>query len=369
MANDQAGFELSLNRMIDVSDPALPTLVWVQSTYVAAHDVAFEGGIAFLFSGGGDVEALDFTVPTNPVRGMRVKPTEGDPRYVVLSDGHLYFSNYNRLEIYDIQPMQFPPVTATLTVGSAGVLMATAPGRVYTLGSDIMGIIDAGSPPAPTWISLIQVATGTDPGGIQVVGDLVYVHMFEYDAIDEGMLAIVDVTDAGAPAIIGARNTRGGGGLAVADGYAWVAQADSTIAVFDVQNPASPVLIHEVAIQDAGLGVAQSSGYLYVAAGYSGLIILDVSEPSAPSHVTTLPPPPDGFMRAVTIAGGLAWVAGSMVTIVDIADPEFPEVLSVFFTCLTPVHPALWGVCFPPPAIWMWLLWGIISTPVITGAP
>ena len=325
LANTGAGFETSYNFLVDVSNAGAPTTVWTEWTYVAAFEVVFDGPIAFLFGGSGALEAWDFTTPATPTRLMY--RDYYPPGHMVITDGHLIGGSYYTLEIFDLTPFVFPPITATLTdVPGYASMMATAPGRVYTIGRDfgdaIMSITDTTVPSAPELKSWIMVGNNTDPGGIQAVGNRVYVHTNRLSSTGENHLAIVDVTNPAAPSIIGTRNTKGGGGVAVDGDYAWVAQGDSTIAVFNVRVPAFPTLITEVDIPDAGQGVAFADGYLYVAAEYTGLIILDASVPTAPTYLTTLPL--DNYPRRIVIENWLAWVSGSGVAIVDIANPALP---------------------------------------------
>ena len=76
-------------------------------------------------------------------------------------------------------------------------------------------------------------------------------------------------------------------GVAVANGYAYVAAGMGGLRIVDVSNPAAPV---EVGAWQAAHGQAAANGrqvavrghLAFLADGTSGLVVLDISDPTAP---------------------------------------------------------------------------------------
>jgi hypothetical protein len=99
--------------------------------------------------------------------------------------------------------------------------------------------------------------------------------------------------------------------LAFSDGYAYVAERSyaggSGLRVIDVSDPTAPVQVALVETPGEALGVAVSDGYAYVADGGSGLRVFDVSAPSAPIEVGSYDTP--GTAWDVAVAGAYAYVA------------------------------------------------------------
>ncbi|HDQ99833.1 MAG TPA: hypothetical protein ENN51_06075, partial [candidate division WOR-3 bacterium] len=81
-------------------------------------------------------------------------------------------------------------------------------------------------------------------------------------------------------------------GVAVAGGYAYLPgqvytpdSATGYVNVIDVSDPEDPVLVASDTVGQVCYGVAVSDGFLYVAAGSSGLVVYDISDPRNPVRV------------------------------------------------------------------------------------
>ena len=96
-------------------------------------------------------------------------------------------------------------------------------------------------------------------------------------------------------------------GVAVAGGYAYVADYENGLVVVDVSDPANPTRVGGYDTSGSAQGVAVSGGYAYVADGGSGLVVVDVSDPVNPTYASGY----DTYGSAydVAVAGGYAYVA------------------------------------------------------------
>ena len=98
-------------------------------------------------------------------------------------------------------------------------------------------------------------------------------------------------------------------GVAVAGGYAYVADYDAGLRIIDVWDPSDPFEAGFYNTPGDALGVAVAGGYAYVADNYGGLIILRFTEPT-PMFVQFI------YLTPIEPLPGLELVLG-LVRIVD----------------------------------------------------
>ena len=109
------------------------------------------------------------------------------------------------------------------------------------------------------------------------------------------------------------------------DGYAYVAEGtgdyDGGLHVVDVSDPSSPVLVGSVATIGDAHGVAVSDGYAYVADDWFYFNVVDISAPAAPMIVRTIRSPHRVF--DVVIDEDIAYLADGLsgLQVVDISVP------------------------------------------------
>ncbi len=123
-------------------------------------------------------------------------------------------------------------------------------------------------------------------------------------------------------------------GIAVRDGYAYVADDEMGLAVLDVRILDLDVVSLASWADSPGeaLDVVLSGDYAYVADGREGLAVFRINEGDTPVRVTNLDL--DGTCRAVAVADGLAVLAaqGSGVHFVDVSNPSQPVFLGRIIT-------------------------------------
>ncbi|MFQ5518265.1 MAG: LVIVD repeat-containing protein, partial [Acidimicrobiia bacterium] len=100
-------------------------------------------------------------------------------------------------------------------------------------------------------------------------------------------LVILDVADPAHPRVVGQTAPLPGvvWDVAVAGGYAYLADYDAGLRIIDVSQPAAPAEVGSFDSPGYAEGVAVAGGYAYLADGYAGLRIIDVSQPAAPAEV------------------------------------------------------------------------------------
>ncbi len=171
-------------------------------------------------------------------------------------------------------------------------------------------------PFAPSLVG--SYATPSECGGVVIEGNYAFVADFQTG------LWVFDISDPATPSVVDTYSTTGHPrAVAVAGDHAYVADSDGGIQVLDISNPASLTLVGSYAAWNA-YGVTVAGDYAYVADWTHGLIVLDISDPTSPTlagSYDTL-----GLARSVTVAGDHAFVADSGVglLVIDIGDPTNP---------------------------------------------
>lgn len=377
-------------RVMDIADPASPDFV---GRYTASENVAgveaADNCVYVVWCAPdargecvrGGLDVVDISRPRSPKRVIAVElpiPV-GDP--VELVGDHLYIADrHSGLHLVDVTHPDKPVYAGTLGMGERPEAIVIHSDRAYVAG--VYGglvVLDVSAPDAPDEISshsILQagstdvtivgdyayVANGS-AGGLRVVdisdsvavvggygGPGLAVHVtavdeYVYVANHEGAFWIVDLSDPARPTEVGFHPARFEGhpyglGLAVLDGYAYVAVGNS-VRVIDISHPPTPVEIGARSVSVSAIhGLAARGDYLYVAAEVAGprcrpdggFRVLDVSDPADMREVGGLDVD-FGALENVVVQGDYAYVAGwTGLLIVDVSDPVQPTVADSHYT-------------------------------------
>jgi hypothetical protein len=165
---------------------------------------------------------------------------------------------------------------------------------------------------------------------------------------DRGILRTVDVSDPGAPQLLGELTLDAvASGLAVVDSTAYVTLSGFGLTIVDIAEPQSPRVVSTLAMSGTPYGIAVEGSIAYVTAGDEGLRVIDVTDPAAPVEVGSLT---TGIpMYRVAVAEGLAGIgAEDNVLIADVADPASPALLAT----IPRPSLAIADVALDPPLLW-----------------
>ena len=182
-------------------------------------------------------------------------------------------------------------------------------------GLGFLDVIDVSTPSAPGWLG--AVTFGGVPEDIAIIsGRFAYVAV----GILEVGLEVIDVTWPWMPfEICFFPTTAAPSGVAVEDGYAYLAGSDG-LTVVDVSIPPSPFWVAFLDTPDEANDVAVEDGYAYVA-GSDGLRVIDVNQPWGPFEVGFLDAPD---AHDVAVSGGYAYVTGgspAQLRVIDVSTP------------------------------------------------
>ncbi|MCZ8242017.1 MAG: hypothetical protein O9323_09605, partial [Microcystis sp. LE19-131.1A] len=225
-------------QIIDISNPAAPTLKGNYDTSGYANGVQVVGNYAYVADNYSGLQIIDISNPATPtLKG-----------------------NYN-------------------TSGFAnGVQIVGNYAYVADSGSGLQ-IIDISNPATPT----LKGNYGTSGGalGVQVVGNYAYV------ADNYSGLQIIDISNPAAPTFKGNYDTSGPArDVQVVGNYAYVADGSFGLQIIDISNPAAPTLKGNYNTSGSAYDVQIVGNYAYVADYEGGLQILDVSDFTNPSTST-----------------------------------------------------------------------------------
>jgi hypothetical protein len=197
-------------------------------------------------------------------------------------------------------------------------------------------------PPKVPVAAVGSAGTGANPYCVAVAGRYAYVVNR-----NSSTLQVFDVSIPSTPVAIGSVGT---GSLpisvAVAGRYAYVVNyGASTLQIFDVGNPSLPVNVGSVGTENSPVSVAVSGRYAYVANyGASTLQIFDVGNPASPVSVASVATGNVPF--CVAVAGRYAYVANNSdntLQIFDVGNPSSPVSVGLVNTGINPYSIAVAG--------------------------
>ena len=309
--------------VVDVSDPASPTIVGERNTPGYASAVHVDGAYAYVADEQSGLQIIDVADPTSPsITGSH--STSGWAIDVIVAGNYAYVvDDENGLQIIDVSDAASPSLTGSWSPPgwSNGVYVT---GAYAYLVSDRFDVIDISDPANPASVSHVSPPGGL---GIHVSGS------YAYAADWQDGLWICDISDPFNPSVINffpcyfyCQD------VCLAGDYAYVVDGDSGLQVLDVSNPEGPVLTGSYDTPDYASGVCVSGSYAYVADGNSGLQVINVSNPANPTLAGSCNTP--GSAGEVFVSSGYAYVAdgNSGLQVINVSNPANPSLAGSYDT-------------------------------------
>ncbi|MGE0881956.1 MAG: choice-of-anchor B family protein [Blastocatellales bacterium] len=267
-------------------------------------DVWGEGNYAYLGSyNGNGVMIIDISNPATPRMVGHYNPAEGGRfQDVMVINGVGYFSSENRggLHIVDVSNPANPTLLSQISQEQNGFPnvheLFVADGVLYEADSrtNIIKVFDVRDPRNPRFVRDIQTTdTRFIHAPIAVNGRL-------FTSGWSGKTDIYDVSNVlnAAPALLGSIDSGpnshaswpGNDGKLLASARE---TANGDVRLFDISNPANPVLLSAISAQSLGLDAFTAhnpyiiGNLLFVSWYQAGLVIIDISNPHQPRLVST----------------------------------------------------------------------------------
>jgi len=305
-------------RVLDISDPADPTLLGSLETPGDAMDVAIAGGIAYVADGTAGLLLVDLSDPGHTTLLGRCN-TPGRAAGVAVSGTYAYVADgllvddtgrHAYVAIVNVADPSKPVLTGTYDTPDQAFDVAVSGSTAYVAGgSSGLLVLDISDPAHPTLLG--DVDTPGYAKGVAVAGSIVYV-------ADSNSLQIADVSDPSNPRLVGTFAAKAANGVTVAGDTLYVADSGFGLQILDVSDPADPVSLSTWDIPDFVIGVTVSTEVAYVADRGSvfhdpAFHIVDVSDPAQPTLLSTVATRRPPAAVALDGATGTAWLAGGAI--------------------------------------------------------
>jgi hypothetical protein len=310
-------------RIIDCSDPSNPSQIGWLNLVGISRGVALKGDIAFIAAGAHGLKAIDVSDPTAPFQIGNFQPGGGwYAQHVALMGSYaLVAGGSSGLRILDVSdPTALVQVSELDTPGYAWRL-AVRDTRVYLADSEGgFRVISVFDPTAPMELGVLATSDPTE--NVALGDDLAFV------PAGSGGLVVVGIGGMPPPVQVGHFPTAGRiYHMAVEGRYAYA--AGDGLAVIDVSDPGSPILVAQTDIVEDAWGVALEGDHFFVAEDEAGLRIVDVSDPGNPLEIGLCDTP--GYATQVALNGSYAYVADDEagLRVIDVSDPTAPYEVGV----------------------------------------
>jgi hypothetical protein len=196
--------------------------------------------------------------------------------------------------------------TVRTHISSAVLMMLLLPGAEGCLHAAQLTPVNVG-----------HVNDGGNAYGIAVAGH--YAYLANYN---DG-LRIYDISNAANPVSVGHINNGLAAAVAVTNNLACVADSFDGLRIYDISNPTNPVSVGNTNNGATALGVAVAGNFAYLANDQDGLRIYDISNPSIPLNVGHSVTNSLGTATGVAVSGNFAYLANNSdgLRIYDVSNP------------------------------------------------
>ena len=334
--------------ILDVSQPASMTRLGAYDSPGWATDVAVVGDIAYLADSFRGSVILDVS---NPAQPTRLGGDDGHSAYVLAAAGsYLCAGGLADLHMIDVsQPASptwlgqiewpfsvedaFVPAQPDVADLGAGTLQVNATSPYgYFAGEEKLWVMDLSQPASPSPVATITF-TEQYAKRLYVANGLAYVLQANFG------LEIFDVSDPLHPTAAGKYRIQTGArnDIFAAGDYAYVLYDDGRghLIILDMSDPAHPQQVGGLDTPGQAKRVVVAGDYAYVADGDAGLRVIDVSNPAAPAEVGHLAPPEGTRCEAIFVEGTIAHLgcngsSGAWVQRIEVMDPTHPLIMSAY---------------------------------------
>jgi hypothetical protein len=322
VADEDAGL-----RVIDIGTPSTPTEIASYNPTSSIRDVVVAGNYAYLATYGDGLHLLDISNPHAPAHQRTYGTSHA--KAVTISGNHAYLVHENGLSIFNVtNPLAAEEITSvpssSLASGIGNPRDVVVVGNYAYLGfvSEYHGnlaILDVTNPAEP-----VRKVVHRTPGTLYAL-TVTDNHAYLAQGFQENLL-VLDVSTPGAPAEVGSYETPSYvRDVSVAGNYAYLVDSHEGLRILDVTNPRFLTQVGAVTLpihQSSSLwGLDVEDNVAYLTDFTYGLRIVDVSNPAAPIEVGAFGP---SNMHEVDVVGEHAYTAGSPYGIINVSDPTSP---------------------------------------------
>lgn len=313
-------------RVVNVSNPASPTEIGFYVAPGQAWDIAISGAYVYIADGYAGLRVVDVSNPALPIE-VGFYDTLNYAWSVAISGSYAYIADDNGLlRVVDVSNPTSPSEVGFYDTQGHAYGVAVSGIYAYVANWDSgLRVIDVSNPTSP-----VEVGFYDTP---EPARDVAISGSYAYLANDIGGLRVINVGNPVTPSEVGFYDTPGQAyGIAVNGNYAYVADKSAGLRVVNVSNPAAPIEVGFYDVPWLAHEVDTSDNYAYVADDDGSLRVVDVSVPDAPIEVGFYDTP--GYSYGVAVSGSYAYVAdwNSGLRIVDVSNPTTPVEVGFYDT-------------------------------------
>jgi hypothetical protein len=274
-------------RVIDITNPSLPTELGSVPINGSALGVAARGGYAYV--GGWDSTLLyvvDIADAVHPTIAASC-PLNGRPNTLALQGNYAYVVDWGYgLTVVDISDTLNPNPIGRLPTGTFVQKLAVQDNHLFLAQQGSLQIIDISDPTLPARIGEVSISSW--PWGIAVAGNYVYVGEQGKDSTGNGLLIVFDISNPSAPVRRGAIYIGECRSIDIVGNYALAAGGDKLYAI-NVSDPEHPTIAAEWCCNDDTIqDVVAAGDYIYAAGGIYGLQVFRFTPPTpTPTSTST----------------------------------------------------------------------------------
>ncbi|MEK7813098.1 MAG: hypothetical protein AAB296_04995, partial [Candidatus Desantisbacteria bacterium] len=257
-------------QIIDVTNPASPTLTGKYKTTSTCRDTYVVGNYAYVASGVGGMVILDVSNVSSPVLVSKIA-IDGFCHDVAVSGNYAYLAAaQGGLQVIDISKPQTPKKLGKYT--TTGIVRGVCVRDSYAFvanGSYGLTIIDVSNPYGPRLVSSCDTSVDAY--------DIWLNEKYAYIADYSGGLVIVDISNLTKPIKVGSYKTGGyAWDVTVKDNLAFVVCEAAGLSLVNIADPYHPALVGKLDIGGKAFGVSVAGEYAFVADDYQGLKVIRV---------------------------------------------------------------------------------------------
>lgn len=259
------------------------------------------------------------------------------------SGNYVYYGNGLVFSVLDVSDPAHPSLVLETELPATvdeGEILEEEGYLFVPLTNGTLKIFDLSNPSLPQEVASLGGFSGLR-GGMELYGGLLYA------ADGSGGLRVVSLSPIGTPSIIGSLASSLARDVTLYEKgftkYAYVADFYDGLLVANVTNPAAPVLLATLPLEEGTEAVARLGTTLFVADGSAALRIFSLANPALPVEVGAFPTTfwPE-WLEVQGTTGYLCDGYGGL-RILDLSTPESPSLLGSLDTPAYTIHASLAG--------------------------
>ncbi len=316
--------------ILNISNPATPTVVGSLSTMQYAYKILLTGNYVYITDSNSGLTVINISNPAAPTMLWASGTTNGAVNDFIISGGYAYVvsslsdaNGSSTLMIYDVRTPSSITEVGSMTFPEIAFGIALSGNYAYITGNRLgLRVINISDPTAPT-------AAASHYRVLNNASDIVASGQYAYVADNQFGLRIFDVSHPATLALTHSISIGNAVGVSLHDNYAYVAASDSGLRIVNISNPLLPI---NVGYRDTSAAVKQvviSGNYAYTIGG-SRLRILNISNPEAPVLIGSCELPYDA--NELKVIGNYAYIADGAggLRIIDISNSKAPSEIGSF---------------------------------------